>query len=89
VAGVIKHMPGHGRAEVDSHETMPVVRADRAAVEEDIAPFKAVRHATMGMTAHLAYRALDDETTPATHSRKIIHEVIRKEIGFDGLLDDG
>ncbi len=86
VAGVIKHMPGHGRAEVDSHETMPVVRADRAAVEEDIAPFKAVRHATMGMTAHLAYRALDDETTPATHSRKIIHEVIRKEIGFDGLL---
>lgn len=86
VAGVIKHMPGHGRAEVDSHETMPVVRASRAAVEEDIAPFKAVRHATMGMTAHLAYAALDDETTPATHSRKIIHEIIRGEIGFDGLL---
>ncbi len=86
VAGVIKHMPGHGRAEVDSHQTMPVVRADRAAVEEDIAPFRAVRHATMGMTAHLAYKALDDETTPATHSRKIIQEIIRGEIGFDGLL---
>lgn len=86
VAGVIKHMPGHGRAEVDSHETLPVVRASREAVEQDIAPFKLVRYATMGMTAHLAYRALDDETTPATHSRKIIHEVIRQEIGFDGLL---
>lgn len=86
VAGVIKHMPGHGRAEVDSHETMPVVRASREQVEQDIAPFKLVSHASMGMTAHLAFAALDDEHTPATHSRKIIHEVIRREIGFDGLL---
>ena len=86
VAGVIKHMPGHGRAEVDSHETLPVVRASREQVSQDIAPFRLVRHATMGMTAHLAYRALDDETTPATHSRKIIHVVIRQEVGFDGLL---
>jgi beta-N-acetylhexosaminidase len=86
VCGVIKHMPGHGRAEVDSHETMPVVRASRAEVEQDIAPFRAVRHATMGMTAHLAYAALDDEHTPATHSKKIISEIIRGEIGFDGLL---
>ncbi|HOY79763.1 MAG TPA: beta-N-acetylhexosaminidase [Hyphomonadaceae bacterium] len=86
VAGVIKHMPGHGRAEVDSHETMPVVRGSRDMVEQDIAPFKLVKHATMGMTAHLAFAALDDEHTPATHSHKIIHEVIRKEIGFDGLL---
>jgi beta-N-acetylhexosaminidase len=86
VSGVIKHMPGHGRAEVDSHETMPVVRASRADVEQDIAPFRAVRHATMGMTAHLAYAALDDEITPATHSRKIIANIIRGEIGFDGLL---
>lgn len=86
VSGVIKHMPGHGRAEVDSHETMPIVRASRAEVEQDIAPFRAVRHATMGMTAHLAYAALDDEHTPATHSKKIISEIIRGEIGFDGLL---
>jgi len=86
VAGVIKHMPGHGRAEVDSHETLPVVRASRAEVEQDIAPFRAVRHATMGMTAHLAYAALHDETTPATLSSKIIADIIRTEIGFDGLL---
>lgn len=86
VAGVIKHMPGHGRAEVDSHESMPVVRASRELVDMDIAPFKAVRHAAMGMTAHLAYAALDDDKTPATLSPKIISEVIRGEIGFDGLL---
>ncbi len=86
VSGVIKHMPGHGRAEVDSHETMPVVRASRADVDKDIAPFRAVRDATMGMTAHLAYAALDNETTPATHSQKIIETIIRGEIGFDGLL---
>lgn len=86
VSGVIKHMPGHGRAEVDSHETMPVVRASRNEIERDITPFNAVRHATMGMTAHLAYTALDDDHTPATHSPKIISEIIRGEIGFDGLL---
>ncbi|OYX48386.1 MAG: beta-N-acetylhexosaminidase [Alphaproteobacteria bacterium 32-64-14] len=86
VAGVIKHMPGHGRAEVDSHESMPVVRGGRELVEIDIAPFKAVRHAAMGMTAHLAFPALDDDKTPATLSPKIINEVIRGEIGFGGLL---
>ncbi len=86
VAGVIKHMPGHGRAEADSHETLPVVRASRDEIGEDIAPFRAVRHAAMGMTAHLAYAALDGETTPATLSSKIIAEIIRADIGFDGLL---
>lgn len=86
VAGVIKHMPGHGRAEVDSHESMPVVRASREQVAMDIAPFREVRHATMGMTAHLAFAALDDEATPATLSPKIISEIIRGEIRFDGLL---
>ena len=86
VARVIKHMPGHGRAEVDSHESMPVVRGGRELVEIDIAPFKAVRHAAMGMTAHLAFPALDDDKTPATLSPKIISDVIRGEIGFGGLL---
>jgi beta-N-acetylhexosaminidase len=85
VAGVIKHMPGHGRAEVDSHDTMPVVRGNREAVEVDIAPFKSVRDASMGMTAHLAYTVLDGDR-PATHSAKIIREIIRGEIGFGGLL---
>jgi beta-N-acetylhexosaminidase len=85
VAGVIKHMPGHGRAEVDSHEKMPVVRVAGEALIPDISAFRAVKDAPMGMTAHLAYTALDGET-PATLSAKIISEVIRKDIGFTGLL---
>jgi beta-N-acetylhexosaminidase len=85
VAGVIKHMPGHGRAEVDSHEAMPIVRASREELADDIAPFKAVNDAPMGMTAHLAYTAFDGERA-ATVSETIIRHVIRGQIGFDGLL---
>lgn len=86
VAGVIKHMPGHGRAEADSHETMPVVRASRAELEQDLAPFRALRHASMGLTAHLAFTALHDDATPATLSAKIIAGTIRGDLGFAGLL---
>ncbi|MEZ5937656.1 MAG: beta-N-acetylhexosaminidase [Hyphomonadaceae bacterium] len=86
VAGVVKHIPGHGRAEVDSHEAMPVVRASREELEQDFAPFRALSGAAaMGMTAHLAYTALDGQT-PATLSETIIRQVIREAIGFDGLL---
>ena len=85
VAGVIKHMPGHGRAEVDSHEAMPVVRASREELARDIEAFRFVSDAAMGMTAHLAFTEIDGET-PATLSSKIITDVIRGEIGFDGLL---
>lgn len=85
VAGVIKHMPGHGRAEVDSHEAMPVVRAIPDDLANDIAPFKAVSDAPMGMTAHLAYTAFDGERA-ATVSETIIRDIIRGQIGFDGLL---
>jgi beta-N-acetylhexosaminidase len=85
VAGVIKHMPGHGRAEVDSHDSMPIVRATREELANDIAPFKAVNYAPMGMTAHLAFTAYDGERA-ATHSEAIIGGVIRAAIGFDGLL---
>jgi len=85
VAGVIKHMPGHGRAEVDSHESMPVVRASREELAMDIAPFKALVDAPMGMTAHLAYTAYDGER-PGTVSEAIVGGVIRGLIGFDGLL---
>ena len=85
VAGVIKHMPGHGRAEVDSHESMPIVRDSREELLADIAPFKSVNDAPMGMTAHLAFTAFDGERA-ATHSEVIIGTVIRGQIGFDGLL---
>lgn len=85
VAGVIKHMPGHGRAVVDSHFELPHVHATREELEQDIAPFRALNKATMGMTAHLVYDAWDKEHC-ATMSPVVIKEIIRGEIGFDGLL---
>lgn len=85
ITGVVKHMPGHGRAMVDSHKSLPVVDADDAALERDIAPFKALNHALIGMTGHILFSAWDAEKC-ATHSAKIIADIIRQRIGFDGLL---
>ncbi len=82
---VVKHVPGHGRAAVDSHLELPVVDADRAALERDFAPFRALNHLPMAMTAHIVFRALDPER-PVTTSKRAIDAVIRGEIGFDGLL---
>jgi beta-N-acetylhexosaminidase len=85
VCGVVKHMPGHGRARADSHKELPVVEASTEELEADLAPFRALRDAPMAMTAHVLYPAWDTER-PATVSPTIIGEVIRGEIGFDGLL---
>lgn len=85
VVGVVKHMPGHGRALVDSHLQLPVVDADAASLEIDIAPFHRLANAPMGMTAHVVYTAWDADR-PATLSPTVIGEIIRGRIGFDGLL---
>jgi len=85
VAGVIKHMPGHGRAEADTHASLPVVSATREQLATDLAAFKAVNDAPMGMTAHIAFTAFDGKRA-ATVSEAIIGGVIRGQIGFDGLL---
>lgn len=86
VAPVIKHMPGHGRATVDSHLALPVVRADLDDLDEhDFAPFRAMHDQPMGMTAHLVFEAIDPHA-PATFSPAVIQELIRDSIGFDGLL---
>ena len=85
VVGVIKHIPGHGRATADSHVEMPVVDASRDALETDLAPFRKLRDAPMAMTAHVIYTALDPERC-ASLSPFIINDIIRGEIGFDGLL---
>ena len=86
VLGVIKHLPGHGRAGVDSHHDLPVVDAERGALEEtDFAAFAAIKGALMAMTAHVVYADIDSEE-PATCSRDVIASVIRGAIGFDGLL---
>jgi beta-N-acetylhexosaminidase len=85
VVGIVKHMPGHGRAMVDSHHELPVVDADLNALETDLAPFRTLRSAPMGMTAHVVYTEWDADR-PASLSPTIIGEIIRTSIGFDGLL---
>lgn len=85
VTGCIKHMPGHGRSDVDTHKSMPTVTATADELEADLAPFKTLRHALVGMTGHLLFTAWD-EANPATLSPTIIRNVIRERIGFDGLL---
>jgi len=86
VLPVIKHIPGHGRAEADSHEALPHVKAT---VEElsahDFVPFRALSHAPLAMTAHVVFDAIDARA-PATTSARVIRDVIRGEIGFDGFL---
>ncbi|WP_299498983.1 beta-N-acetylhexosaminidase [uncultured Roseobacter sp.] len=84
VLPVLKHIPGHGRATLDSHYDLPQVGADHTALSaEDFAPFAALTDLPMGMTAHLVYEALDDR--PATLSPKVM-QIIREEIGFDNLI---
>lgn len=85
VLGCIKHMPGHGRADQDSHLALPRVRASRAELAADFAPFRALSGALAAMTAHIVYEALDPER-PATHSLTVIKDTIRADLGFDGLL---
>ena len=85
VAGVIKHIPGHGRARSDSHESLPRVASPAEALAEDCGPFADLRHATMAMTAHVVYESWDTEHC-ASVSARVIQEQIRKSIGFDGLL---
>lgn len=86
VLPVIKHIPGHGRATVDSHAALPVVEASRNDLEHvDFAPFTALADMPWAMTAHVVYTALDPQQ-PATTSAKVIDDVIRGQIGFDGVL---
>ncbi len=85
VVGIVKHMPGHGRALVDSHKELPVVTADAEALEIDLEPFERLRSAPMGMTAHVIYEAWDRDC-PASLSPIVIRDIIRGRIGFDGFL---
>ena len=83
--GVVKHVPGHGRAMADSHVELPLVDATVDALETDLAPFIALNEAPMAMTAHVVYPAWDGEAC-ASLSAKVIGNIIRGRIGFDGLL---
>jgi len=86
VLPVIKHVPGHGRATADSHLELPVVAASRADLEAtDFAAFRTCRDLPAAMTAHVVFQAVDADR-PASTSARVISDVIRGFIGFDGLL---
>ena len=86
VLPIIKHIPGHGRAMADSHLHLPVVDAPLSDLSEvDFAPFRNLSDMPMAMTAHVIYTAIDPRR-PATTSRRVVRQVIRDDIGFDGLL---
>jgi len=85
VTGVVKHIPGHGRASADSHKALPTVTASAADLEVDLAPFRALSSAKVAMTAHVRFTAWDD-AAPATLSARVIGDVVRQQIGFAGLL---
>ena len=85
VVGVVKHMPGHGRAMADSHKELPIVTVSEAELADDVRPFERLADAPMGMTAHVVYTAWDAERC-ASLSPIVIADIIRGRIGFDGLL---
>jgi beta-N-acetylhexosaminidase len=86
VLPVLKHIPGHGRANADSHAKLPVVDADRATLETtDFAAFRPLAGLPLAMTAHVVFTAIDP-VAPATTSATMVRQVIRGVIGFGGLL---
>ena len=85
VLPVLKHIPGYGRARVDSHKALPTVDVPRAELEaRDFAPFRELNDIRLGMTAHIVFSAIDPEA-PATTS-PVMMRMIREELGFDGLI---
>jgi beta-N-acetylhexosaminidase len=85
IVGVVKHIPGHGRAACDSHFELPVVTANAEELEADLEPFRTLRSAPMAMAAHVVYAEWDPERC-ASLSPIVIEEVVRNKIGFEGLL---
>jgi beta-N-acetylhexosaminidase len=86
VLPVIKHIPGHGRAGADSHLALPVVDTPRKELSRtDFVPFRHLADMPLAMTAHVVYSAIDPKR-PATTSRIMMREVVRGEIGYDGLV---
>ncbi len=90
ITPIIKHIPGHGRALSDSHKSLPVVSASREDLQGDFSPFKAIAQSNCGgqvwaMASHVIYSAIDG-LCPASVSSVVINDIIRGEIGFDGVL---
>jgi beta-N-acetylhexosaminidase len=86
ITPVLKHMPGHGRALVDSHHALPEVDAPLATLRQtDFVPFRRLADMPWAMTSHVLYKAIDPER-PATTSPVVINDIIRGELGFKGVL---
>lgn len=85
VCPCIKHMPGHGRANVDPHLQLPVIENSLSELKKDFYPFWFNRHTPAGMTAHIVIKDVDDKY-PVTQSKIAIDKIIRGEIGFEGFL---
>jgi beta-N-acetylhexosaminidase len=86
VLPVMKHIPGHGRSQADSHLALPRVTASEAELSgSDFVTFRSLENCPIAMTAHVVYESIDPQR-PATTSPKVIRDVIRGEIGFTGLL---
>ena len=85
IAGVIKHIPGHGASTLDSHLKTPRVNLSlKELIKKDFFPFKS-NNSLFAMTAHIVYSKIDNENV-ATFSKKIVSEIIRKKIGFNGII---
>ena len=85
VIGVLKHLPGQGRAALDSHEALPRITASKEVLEQDLLPFRANQSAPMGMIGHVVYEAIDP-VAPASQSASVVQTWIRDALGYDGLL---
>lgn len=91
VLATAKHFPGHGRTRRDSHDELPVVRADAAELADDLVPFRRAIEAGVAlvMSAHVAYPKLEPSRTalrPATLSPAILQDLLRGELGFTGAV---
>ncbi|MBB3764342.1 beta-N-acetylhexosaminidase [Sphingomicrobium lutaoense] len=85
VSGIVKHIPGHGRALVDSHKELPVVEATGPELDADLQPFETLNWAPVGMMAHVVYSCWDPDH-PASQSETVIRDIVRGRIGFTGWL---
>ena len=85
ISTVIKHIPGHGKANVDSHFKLPIIKDNlRSLTRKDFKCFKNIKSHS-AMTAHILYEKIDRKNN-ATHSKILIKKIIRKQIGFKGIL---
>jgi beta-N-acetylhexosaminidase len=85
VASCLKHFPGHGDSLLDSHHALPVIGASRATLDaRELVPFRVHRQSDAVMTAHVVVPALDPDR-PATFSRRVVHDLLRSDLGFEGV----